>query len=209
LLDELVGAEIEYIATRDERDSAMAAAVERLRRAGRNPFPIVLGASTPVGAIGFVRAVAELARQVPPPDVIVHVTSSAGTQAGLIAGCALYGLPTRVLGVSTDEPGPTVVTRVREILIGLGDLLGFDGEALATERPITVDDTHVGGGYGVPTDASREAQQMLARTEAIFVDHTYTAKAVGALLAYVRGGRFRDDETVMFWHTGGQVGLFA
>jgi len=67
----------------------------------------------------------------------------------------------------------------------------------------------VGEGYGIPTNASREAQQLLARTEALFVDHTYTAKAAAALIAYARDGRFSSDETVLFWHTGGQVGLFA
>jgi hypothetical protein len=55
----------------------------------------------------------------------------------------------------------------------------------------------------------REAQQLAARTEAIFVDHTYTAKAFGAMIDYLRTGRFDTDETVLFWHTGGQVGLFA
>ena len=72
-----------------------------------------------------------------------------------------------------------------------------------------MDDTWVGGGYGVPTDASREAQTVAARTEALFVDHTYTAKAFAALISYVRDGKFGADQTVVFWHTGGQVGLFA
>ena len=76
-------------------------------------------------------------------------------------------------------------------------------------RPIEVDDRFVGGGYGVPTPASTEAQQLAARTEALFVDHTYTAKALAALIAYVRDGRIPSDATVLFWHTGGQVGLFA
>jgi len=61
----------------------------------------------------------------------------------------------------------------------------------------------------VPTDESRAAQQRAARTEAIFVDHTYTAKAFGAMIDYLRNGQFDTDETVLFWHTGGQVGLFA
>jgi len=41
------------------------------------------------------------------------------------------------------------------------------------------------------------------------VDHTYTAKALAGLIAYAREGRFEDARTVLFWHTGGQVGLFA
>jgi len=74
---------------------------------------------------------------------------------------------------------------------------------------IEVDDTFVGDGYGIPTAASREALELTARCEAIFLDPTYTAKAMAALIAYVRQRRFKDGERILFWHTGGQVGLFA
>jgi 1-aminocyclopropane-1-carboxylate deaminase/D-cysteine desulfhydrase-like pyridoxal-dependent ACC family enzyme len=209
LLDELLGAELVYIRGREERAAALRAAEERLRREGRTPFVVPLGASTPLGALGFARAVGELLGQGPAPDVIVHATSSGGTQAGLVAGCALHGIPTRVVGVSADDPAADVEATVRRIVAGVGETLGTDGDALARAVPFEVDDGFVGGGYGVPTEASREAQRLAARTGAIFVDHTYTAKALAALVAYVRAGRFRDDETVLFWHTGGQVGLFT
>ncbi len=74
---------------------------------------------------------------------------------------------------------------------------------------IEVDDQFVGGGYGVPTDASRYAIDVLARTEALFLDPTYTAKAMAGFIDYVRRGEFDHSQTVVFWHTGGQVGLFA
>ncbi len=205
LLDELLGAEIVYIPGRAERAAALRETEARLRRDGRTPFVVPLGASTPLGALGFARAVGELVAQRAIPDVIVHATSSGGTQAGLLAGCARHGRATRVIGVSADDPAPDVEATVRAIVDGVGALLGVDGSTVA---PV-VDDGFVGGGYGVPTDASREAQRLAARAEALFVDHTYTAKALAALIAHVRAGRFRDDETVLFWHTGGQVGLFA
>ena len=66
-----------------------------------------------------------------------------------------------------------------------------------------------GDGYGIPTELSREALDLLARRDAILLDPTYTAKAMAALIAYIRENRFRDDQTVLFWHTGGQVNLFA
>lgn len=208
LLDTLLGAEIEYVGSREDRAPAAHAAMERLRAEGRTPFFIPLGASTPLGALGFVRAMGELLEQGPAPDVIMHAASSGGTQAGLVAGCALHGLPTRVIGVSADDPASDIATRIGEIVSGVGELLSWNAtEALGTR--VVVDDGFVGDGYGLPTDGSREAQQLLARSEALFVDHTYTAKALAALIAYVRARRFRDDETVLFWHTGGQVGLFA
>jgi 1-aminocyclopropane-1-carboxylate deaminase/D-cysteine desulfhydrase-like pyridoxal-dependent ACC family enzyme len=181
----------------------------RVREAGGRPAEIPLGASTPLGALGFVRAIGEMLQQGVRPDVIVHATSSGGTQAGIVAGCALHGLSTRVIGVSADDPAADVERTVRTIIAGMAATLGSEMADVAREVVVEVDDTFVGGGYGVPTPASVEAQSLAARTEAIFVDHTYTAKAMAALIAYVRDGRIPRGSTVLFWHTGGQVGLFA
>lgn len=209
LLDALLGAEVEYVASRTDRIPAMRRVADRVRAAGGHPVEVPLGASTPFGAIGFVRAVGEMLEQGVRPDVIVHATSSGGTQAGLVAGCALHGLPTRVIGVSADDPAADIERVVRSIIDGMKAPLGPMLEDVARDVRIEVDDTFVGGGYGVPTPASTEAQQLAARTEALFVDHTYTAKALAALVQYVRDGRIPADATVLFWHTGGQVGLFA
>ncbi|MFN2564401.1 MAG: 1-aminocyclopropane-1-carboxylate deaminase/D-cysteine desulfhydrase [Gemmatimonadaceae bacterium] len=209
LLDDLLGAEVEYVATRAERDSGMKRAAERLRRDGRVPFEIPLGASTPRGALAYARAVGEVLRQIAAPDVVIHASSSGGTQAGLLVGCALHGLRTRVIGVSADDAAGEIADTVARIIRGMGPLLEVDGDELASTAPVEVDDSFVGEGYGLATEASREAQRLAARTEALFVDHTYTAKALAALVAYARDGRLREGETVLFWHTGGQVGLFA
>ena len=209
LLDSLLGAEVEYVVSRTDRVPTMRRVAERIRASGGHPVEVPLGASTPIGAIGFVRAIGEMLEQGVRPDVIVHATSSGGTQAGLVAGCALHGLSTRVIGVSADDPADEVERQVRSIIDGMKTPLGSVLEDVARGARIEVDDTFVGGGYGVPTPASTEAQQLAARTEALFVDHTYTAKALAALIQYVRDGRIPRDATVLFWHTGGQVGIFA
>jgi D-cysteine desulfhydrase len=208
-LTQWVGAEVHYVATRAERSPAMGAAVEHLADEGRRPFMIPLGASTPLGALGYARAVAELLDQVPPPDVIVHSTSSGGTQAGLLTGCALFEVPTTIAGVSADEPAAVLGAHVRGLLGPMSALVSHAPGALAAARDLAVDDRFVGAGYGVPTPASEEAIALLAREEGMFLDPTYTAKAMAGLIAYVREGRFREDQTVLFWHTGGLPGLFA
>jgi D-cysteine desulfhydrase/L-cysteate sulfo-lyase len=114
-----------------------------------------------------------------------------------------------VIGVSADDPAADIERQVRSIIDAMKAPLGPVLEDVARDARIEVDDTFVGGGYGVPTPASTEAQQLAARTEALFVDHTYTAKALAGLIQYVRDGRIPSDATVLFWHTGGQVGLFA
>ena len=210
LLDQLLGAEVVYVPAREDREPMMHEIADRLHAEGRRPFVIPAGASMPLGALGFVQAMAELVQQMPAPDVIVHATSTGGTQAGLVAGCRLLGLPTRVVGVSADEQAPAIQAHVRALIAGIADLLSLDPSVLLRgSSPIEVDDRFVGEGYGVPTDASREAIELTARTEGTFLDPVYTAKAMAALLAYVRQQRFTDGQRILFWHTGGQVALFA
>src|SRR5262245_15797562 len=209
LLDELLGAEIEYVASRAERAAGLERACERLRAQGRRPFAIPLGASTPLGALAYARALGELLGQTAAPDVIVHASSSGGTQAGLIAGCALHGLATRVLGISADEPAAALAARVRSLLEGMGELLGVDGAKLAAARPIEGNDAFVGEGYGLAAPAWRGATRLRRSREALFLDPTYTAKAMAGLIARARQGAFGAGQTVLFWHTGGLPGLFA
>lgn len=209
LLDALLGAEVVYVESREARAPKIQEVAERLRAEGRRPFAIPIGASTPLGALAFALAVAELVDQMPAPDVIVHATSSGGTQAGLVAGCRLLGLATRVIGVSADDSSSSLQAVVRAIVSGIADLLELGPAALARGTAIEVDDTFVGGGYGIASDESREAIELTARSEAIFLDPTYTAKAMAGLIAYVRRRKLTEGQTVLFWHTGGQVGLFA
>src|SRR5262245_46431876 len=190
LLDALLGAEIVYVETREERAPKIQELAARVQAAGGKPFPIPIGASTPLGALSFTLAVAELVDQMPPPDVIIHSTSSGGTQAGLVAGCRLLGLPTRVVGVSADEPSGVLQMQVSAIISGIADMLKRNPAELSNGTPIEIDDGFVGDGYGIATDASREAIELSARTEALFLDPTYTSKAMAALIAYVRQQRF-------------------
>jgi 1-aminocyclopropane-1-carboxylate deaminase/D-cysteine desulfhydrase-like pyridoxal-dependent ACC family enzyme len=67
----------------DERDRRSAP------RGRGAPYVIPIGASTPLGALGYVHAVAELVDQIEAPDVIVHSTSSgrhAGRNRGRVSG---------------------------------------------------------------------------------------------------------------------------
>jgi 1-aminocyclopropane-1-carboxylate deaminase/D-cysteine desulfhydrase-like pyridoxal-dependent ACC family enzyme len=208
-LDALFGAEIRYVPHRDDRDPAMRSVADALRAAGRKPFIVPLGASTPLGAIGFARGVAEVAAAGARPTVIVHASSSGGTQAGLIAGCALLGLPARVIGVSADAPAEDLRATVRALLHGIADRLGARPETVGADREIDVDDRQVGEGYGVATPASTEALELTARSEGTLLDPVYTAKAMAGLIARLREGAFADNDTVLFWHTGGQTGYFA
>ena len=208
-LDRLFGAEIRFVADRADRAPAMERIAAEVQQHGGRPYVIPLGASTPLGAAGFARGVAEIATTALKPDVIVHASSSAGTQAGLIAGCALLGLQPRIIGVSADEPADRLRTLVRELIEGMASMLGAKKATIGLDRDIEVDDSQVGGGYGVPTASSTEALELVARREGILLDPVYTAKAMAGLIARIRQGEFNEGHTILFWHTGGQVGYLA
>jgi L-cysteate sulfo-lyase len=208
-LDRLFGATIHPVASRDERDPAMARIAAGLTASGRRPFVVPLGASTPTGAIGFARSLGEVITSTVRPDVIVHSTSSGGTQAGVVGGCALFGLQARVIGISADEPAAVLEPIVRALLTGMADRLGARSASLTGDRPIEIDDRFVGSGYGIPTKESVDASELLARREGIVLDPVYTAKAMAGLIARIRNGAFTPHQKVLFWHTGGLPGYFA
>ncbi len=208
-LDRLFGADVRHVGSRDERAPAMEQAAADLRAAGHHPFIVPLGASTATGALGFARGVAELAASGVKPDIIIHSSSSGGTQAGIVAGCALFGLGARVIGVSADESSSSLAAIVRGLLNAMADRLGARPSTIGADREIVVDDSQVGEGYGIPTPASTAALEMTARREGLLLDPVYTAKAMAGLIAAVRAGTFAPGQTVLFWHTGGQVGYFA
>ena len=200
----MYGAQVTYVSSRQERAPMMNQIAATLRASGGNPFVIPLGASTPTGAMALARGVGELVAQGVTPDVIVHGASSGGTQAGLIAGCALYSPATRVIGISADDPAHEIRDTVLRLVGGIEHALGLATGSLGGAERCEVDDTFVGTGYGVPSDESTVAQQLAARYEAVITDHWYTAKALAGLIHRARSGEFDAVKTVLFWHTGGQ-----
>jgi 1-aminocyclopropane-1-carboxylate deaminase/D-cysteine desulfhydrase-like pyridoxal-dependent ACC family enzyme len=201
--DRVFGADVRIVGDRRARAAMMEDVAEEMRRAGRRPFVIPLGGSTPIGAAGMARAIAELGADRIRPDVIVHASSSAGTQAGLTMGCALFGLKTTVLGISVDEPADVLRANVESLVGRMAEALGARAETVLRSHPTDVDDSQIGDGYGIATPASEEALTLVARTEGIILDRVYESKAMAGLMARIRDGRFTRDQTVLFWHTGG------
>lgn len=203
-LDELYGAVIHQVSGREERSARMASLGQELRARGRRVLEVPLGASTPLGALGFVRAIEELEFR---PQAIVHSTSSGGTQAGLVAGLRMHCVEgVEVLGISADDPAPEIEQTVKSIISGIELML--DAPPCALQGDVRVDDRFIGAGYGVPSEAGGEALRLLARMEGIVLDPVYSAKAFAGLLAHVRDGQLKSAREALFWHTGGQMALF-
>lgn len=215
LLHRLFGAEVRPVASRAEREEAMEAARREVEEGGGRPLVIPLGASTPEGALGYVRAARELDGQLASsrhgsegPLRIVVPASSCGTVAGLALGLRIVGrADARILAVSADVPEAEIRTASHRIARGAAAVLGLDGSF--PEAMLEATDAFVGPGYGVSTEASHAAIHHFARLEGVVLDPTYTAKAAAGLLEGLARGRFGEARAVVFLHTGGHPALFA
>lgn len=208
-LADLLGATIHQLPTADrrERDAAVDRVAAELRAAGRRPAVIGVGGSGALGAFGQVLAAIECHDQAATAgaavDVVVTPSATGGTQAGLIVGSALRSPTTVVDGALVARTDP----ELRPAIAAMVAELATWTDAAVGEDAIRLDGSQLGDGYGLPTDAAEEATRLLARTEGVFVDPIYTAKALAALIAGARDGRY-DGRTVVFWHAGGTPGLF-
>jgi len=215
LLHRLLGAKIRMVASREDRARTVEAEAARIGESGGKALIIPLGASTTLGALGYVRAALEIDEQVPAErDRDVHVvlsSSSGGTLAGLIAGFSLLDRPdVHLLAVSADTPRDDLLATALDLAGGALDRLDMDRAHLEPMTPrIDASDTEVGPGYGLPTPSSREATDLFARSEGLVVDPVYTSKAAAGLIRGVRAGRFPAGDRIVFLHTGGHPALFA
>jgi D-cysteine desulfhydrase family pyridoxal phosphate-dependent enzyme len=207
LLDQLFGAEIVTIADRKERDRVLQETFDKAVSDDRKPYLVPYGGSSPTGALGYAFAVEEFMKQNVKADWIVFGTSSGGTHAGLVLGQRVFGYEGKVLGISIDEPEEWLKTRVSALASDASEKLGERIEF--TREDVLANEQYCRAGYGVLTDAEREAVQLFAIHEGLLLDPVYTGRAAAGMIDLIRRGFFKKDETVLFWHTGGQPALFA
>jgi D-cysteine desulfhydrase len=202
-LARLAGAQVRFTGKpeRASVDAGLEATVARLERSGRRPYRIGRGGATAVGCLGYVEAAFELEEQLPgPAEAVVLATGSCGTQAGLHLGAALTGAAWRLVGISVSRPVAECRERIGSLARGAAGVLGV--------RPVLGDVEvcdGIGPGYGRPSRAGQAAAALTARTEGLFLDPVFTAKAMATLAAAAETGALTGP--VVFLHTGGAGGL--
>jgi D-cysteine desulfhydrase family pyridoxal phosphate-dependent enzyme len=207
LLDELFGAEIVYVADRQDRDRILQETFEHTAKEGMNPYLVPYGGSNPTGALGYAFAMKELVEQNLHADWIVFATSSGGTHAGLLLGQRVFGYKCKVLGISVDESEEWLKQHVSEVASLASEKLGNRIEFTTDE--VLTNASYCSAGYGVLTGQEREAIHLFATCEGVLLDPVYTGRAAAGMIDLIRKGLFKKDDTVLFLHTGGQPALFA
>jgi 1-aminocyclopropane-1-carboxylate deaminase/D-cysteine desulfhydrase-like pyridoxal-dependent ACC family enzyme len=182
-------------------EERIAEVCDGLRSRGRVPYQIPIGGATPVGALGYVDAAAEIVEQLGEvPALTVTADGSGGTHAGLVAGLGDHG---RVVGfdVGTRPDLEDVVPREAAATAALAGRTTPVGD-------VRVDHDYFGADYGAPTDAARAALHLFATCEGLLLDPVYTGKAAAGLVDYARTGQLPEGP-IVFVHTGGLPALFA
>ena len=181
--------------------------VTSLREEGKTTYELHPGGSTPIGALGYVHALHDIVdfswRSGVHFSHIIHSTSSAGTQAGLVVGQCVSGYETEVIGISASLRASAQIERVRDLAESTARLLGV---ALDPAK-IIVDDSFIGPGYAIASEEGVVASGLFAGIEGILLDQVYSGKAAAALLSYAKSGRL-ENGNVLFIHTGGNAGMF-
>lgn len=181
-------------------------AVRARRAAGERPCFVPAGASSALSTVGYVAAAIELAAQLererlPAPERIFVAAGSCGTAAGLVVGCRLARLPTRVVAVRAFPAYRANRRRITRLARGALALLRALEPAIPDVRVRGGDfdllTGFLGPGYGVPTPAARSAVAWAAPR--LTLETTYTGKALAACLA--AGASVTTARTTLFWNT--------
>jgi len=207
LMDELFGAKIVNVLDRADRDRVLKETFDKAISDGKKPYLVPYGGSSTTGAMGYAFAMEEVMKQDVHADWIVFGTSSGGTHAGLVLGQRVFRYKGKVLGISIDESEEWLKTHISALASDASEKLGkrinfMPDDVLATDQ-------YCKAGYGVLTDAEREAVRLFASNEGLLLDPVYTGRAAAGLIDLIRKGFFKKGESVLFWHTGGQPALFA
>jgi D-cysteine desulfhydrase family pyridoxal phosphate-dependent enzyme len=213
LLDHILGAEVRLVEASGPGsglNEIKKEVAQEYQAQGYRPFVVAPPLSETLGAVAYADCLLETCDQLEErairADYLV-LCAAGGTQSGLVLANKATGAGLRILGVAP-------IRWPYDTAIALADTANRAAERLGLDVTVGPDEVHntdnyVGEAYGVVTREGIEALRLMARTEGIILDPSYTAKALAGLIDFVQKGEIGSDATVVFLHTGGTPALFA
>ena len=213
LLDYILGAEVRLVEASGPGpglNEIKKEVAEEYRAQGCNPFVIAPPISTTLGAVAYADCLLETCDQLHEREIQADylVVSSAGaTQSGLVLANKATGAGLKIIGIAPIRWPYDTATDMAETANRVAERL--DLELTVEPEEVYNTDAYVGEAYGIVTREGVEALRLMACTEGIILDPSYTAKALAGLMDLVQRGEIESDATVVFLHTGGTPALFA
>jgi len=212
LLTLMLGAEIRFTNyfERASVDCGIDDAAAEAAARGGHPYCIPRGGSCALAALAHALAVRETLGQCAAlgvtPQAVVMPAGGGGTLAGWLLGTALFGARWRLEAFAVSRSAAETLARARKLAAEAAAIVGY---AFDREVEIFVNEAFLAPGYGIPSPEGQSAIAVTARTEGVFLDPTYTGKAMAGYLAFLHKGRYAGIGTVLFLHTGGAPSLFT
>ncbi len=207
----ILNANLHFVPDSEDLAGFIENLADDLRKKGYKPFIVPIGASTPLGALGYVESAGEAIEQGQALGVMFGhafvATGSGGTQAGVEVAAREFCPSVKIHGVSVSRGKAPQQKLVANIVNETYDFLGI-GKSISPSD-IIIHDEYYGGEYAVPTKAGNEAIRLVAQTEGILLDPVYTGKAMSGMIDMLHKGELDDSEAVLFFHTGGYPAIFA
>lgn len=213
LIDQLTGAEISLYSAEEfkQLDQIFDHWEKHYSASGATSYIIPTGGSNATGLWGYMSAVEELqqdfVRENIAPSKLIHATGSGGTQAGLTLGASLLDLEIRVHAYAVCDNADYFY---RKVLQDIQDWVKKYSIAVDTKKlDIITHDKYIGPGYGIADPAVFDLIKTVAKLEGVVLDPVYTGKAFYGMIEDIKQGKFKDDQDIVFLHTGGLFGLLA
>lgn len=191
-------------------DETIARLVDDLRKAGKKPYVIPRGGRSTQGTASYCQAMVELADQLKAlglsADHVVAPVATGSTFGGMLLGARVSGMNAKLHGMALSRS-------VEEGLEMISDEFNHDSEAMGypyriDKKEILLYGDYIGEGYGIMSRGCKDAIRLFASKEGVLLDPVYTGKAMAGYLDLLSKGTFKDDEIVVFFHTGGLPLLF-
>ena len=211
LLSNLAGADVEIVDVPfgPELDVVKYELAEKLKTQGMKPYVVASPRSTALAAVAFTWCIAEIAQQQQELGINadwIYTASVGGTQAGLVLGTKTLALKMKPFGIAPIR-WEGKLERLRTAANSAAEFLELDTSV--TDADIQNTDDYIGEAYGYLTRECIDALKLVVKTEGIFLDPVYTAKAMACLIDHIQQGKLGRDDTVIFLHTGGTPAIFA
>ncbi len=168
--------------------------VRWLARTGRPPYFVYPGGPGTLGVLGYVNAAFEIQAQleamgVRAPKAVFVAVGSCGTFAGLLLGARLAGLDAAIVGVRIIEEDVANRAKIARMVNRAARYLRRRDPSVPRieigREEVELLNGYLGAGYAHVTEKGRLAVDLVAETENLPLETTYTGKAMAALLDYV------------------------